>query len=79
LGLIKLLQKEFDFCEESQKVDKPCPLAAGDQYLQHTVELPKEIPPGRYNVHILVYNYDDEPITCLDAKAEFKIIPKFGL
>lgn len=47
LGLIKLLTKELDFCEESAKIDKPCPLKAGDQYLYHEVELPKEIPPVR--------------------------------
>src|SRR5581483_1893453 len=29
LGLIKLLQKKFDLCEESQKVNKPCPLEEG--------------------------------------------------
>lgn len=45
LGLIKLLTKELDFCEESAKIDKPCPLKAGHQFLNHEVELPKEIPP----------------------------------
>jgi len=47
VGVIKLLTKELDFCEESVKVDKPCPLLAGEQTLQHSVELPKEIPPVR--------------------------------
>jgi hypothetical protein len=53
LGLIKLLQKRFDLCEESQKVNKPCPLEAGDQQLSTTVDLPKEIPP--VSIYILTF------------------------
>ncbi|KAF9426050.1 Phosphatidylglycerol/phosphatidylinositol transfer protein [Podila epigama] len=73
VGLIKLLQKKLDFCEEAAKIDKNCPLLAGDQYLQHTVELPKEIPPGKYTVNVKVKNPDGEQVTCLNAQAVFKI------
>ncbi|KAG0053797.1 Phosphatidylglycerol/phosphatidylinositol transfer protein [Gryganskiella cystojenkinii] len=71
VGVIKLLTKELDFCEESVKVDKPCPLVAGPQSLSHTVELPKEIPPGKYVVNIKVKNPDDKQVTCLVATAVF--------
>ncbi|KAF9184689.1 Phosphatidylglycerol/phosphatidylinositol transfer protein [Haplosporangium sp. Z 767] len=73
LGLVKLLVKQFDFCEESVKVNKPCPLLAGDQYLNHSVELPKEIPPGKYFVNIKVVNPDKKEVTCLNARATFGI------
>ncbi|KAG0297280.1 Phosphatidylglycerol/phosphatidylinositol transfer protein, partial [Dissophora globulifera] len=36
VGVVKLLTKTFDFCEESVKIDKECPIAAGEQTLQHT-------------------------------------------
>ncbi|KAF9932135.1 Phosphatidylglycerol/phosphatidylinositol transfer protein [Linnemannia zychae] len=73
VGLIKLLTKELDFCEESAKIDKPCPLEAGDHYLYHEVDLPKEIPPGKYVVNVKVKNPDEKQVTCLIAKAQFGI------
>ncbi|KAF9348679.1 Phosphatidylglycerol/phosphatidylinositol transfer protein [Mortierella sp. AD094] len=77
LGVVKLLTKQLDFCEESAKVDKPCPLEPGEHYLYHTVDLPKEIPPGKYVVNIKVRNPGPvegqlgEEVTCLIAKAQF--------
>lgn len=55
LGLIKLLQKRFDLCEESQKVNKPCPLEQGDQQLSTTIDLPKEIPP--VSIYIITFYF----------------------
>jgi hypothetical protein len=48
LGLIKLLTKEFDICEEAEKADLDikCPVQPGDYTLTHTVAIPKEAPPG---------------------------------
>ncbi|KAF9329201.1 Phosphatidylglycerol/phosphatidylinositol transfer protein [Podila minutissima] len=77
LGLVKLLQKQLDFCEEAAKVDKNCPLQAGEQYLQHTVELPKEIPPGKFTATVKVKNPDGEEISCLTAIVVFPVIPSF--
>ncbi|GJJ75634.1 hypothetical protein EMPS_07992 [Entomortierella parvispora] len=73
VGVIKLLTKELDFCEESVKVDKPCPLLAGEQTLKHSVELPKEIPPGKYLVNVKVKNPDEKQVTCLVATAVFTL------
>ncbi|KAF9287905.1 Phosphatidylglycerol/phosphatidylinositol transfer protein [Mortierella alpina] len=73
LGVIKLLTKELDFCTESATINKNCPLEAGEQSLYHSVELPKEIPPGKYMVNIKVVNPDDKQVTCLVAKASFGI------
>ncbi|KAI8349787.1 hypothetical protein B0O80DRAFT_360075, partial [Mortierella sp. GBAus27b] len=44
LGLIKLLTKQFNFCEESSKINLACPVAAGEQSIKAEVDLPKEIP-----------------------------------
>ncbi|KAF9170946.1 Phosphatidylglycerol/phosphatidylinositol transfer protein [Mortierella sp. AD011] len=79
LGLVKLLTKQLDFCEESAKVDKNCPLAPGEHFLNHSVDLPKEIPPGKYVVNIRVRNPKTadgqlgEEVTCLIAKAQFGV------
>ncbi|KAG0197467.1 Phosphatidylglycerol/phosphatidylinositol transfer protein [Mortierella sp. GBA30] len=73
-GLIKLLTKDFDFCKESINVNKTCPVLAGEQSLNHSVELPKEIPPGKYTVNIKVTNPDKKLVTCLIAKAHFVLI-----
>ncbi|KAG0234471.1 Phosphatidylglycerol/phosphatidylinositol transfer protein [Actinomortierella wolfii] len=78
LGLIKLVQLKLDFCEESAKVGKPCPLEPGEHTLQHEVELPKEIPPGIYRAHVVVMDQDLSQVTCLNAQVTFKpTIPKF--
>ncbi|CAG8445430.1 6585_t:CDS:2 [Scutellospora calospora] len=72
MGLIRLLQKKLDLCEQVEKVNKECPLEKGEQTLQHTVELPKEIPPGKYTVDVHVYTPDRRPIACLKATAFFR-------
>lgn len=48
LGLIKLLTRRFDVCEEAKKNDAQvqCPVAPGPYEIEQTVALPREIPPG---------------------------------
>ncbi|PWN49531.1 hypothetical protein IE53DRAFT_306603, partial [Violaceomyces palustris] len=48
LGLIKLLTKSFDVCEEARvnKAEIQCPVSPGEYQIQQTVALPREIPPG---------------------------------
>jgi len=70
-GIIKILGKTMDLCEQTQKVDKSCPLEEGKQTLVTTVELPKEIPPGTFFVDAFVYTPDNRRIACLKAKASF--------
>ena len=52
LGLIKILTKTFDICEEAEKakLDLQCPVQPGDYTLTHTVAIPKEAPPGTIGV-----------------------------
>jgi hypothetical protein len=44
-GLIQLLKKEFDFCEQAKEVDEHCPVQKGPLSIEKTVELPQNIPP----------------------------------
>ena len=45
LGLITLLRRREDLCEQMKQVDKECPLQVGELTLGREVELPKVIPP----------------------------------
>jgi hypothetical protein len=71
-GLIRILNQEVDLCEQADKVDLECPLKKGEMVLTKTVQLPKEIPPGKYTVLADVYTKDNEKITCLTATVMFK-------
>ncbi|KAF5375097.1 hypothetical protein D9758_000202 [Tetrapyrgos nigripes] len=73
LGLIKLLTKRFDVCEEAQKANATiqCPVEKGDHTVVQTVALPKEIPQAKFKVKVEGYSVDDEPLLCLDMTVDF--------
>lgn len=70
-GFIKLLHQTFDLCEEITKVDMECPITKGEQVIKKMVEIPAEVPPGKYIVNARAYTKDDIFITCLSAMVEF--------
>ncbi|KAF2864517.1 hypothetical protein K470DRAFT_297506 [Piedraia hortae CBS 480.64] len=71
-GLITILNMKADLCEHVDEVELKCPLKKDDlSVLSKQVELPKQIPPGRYTVMADAYTKDDERVTCLMAKVEF--------
>lgn len=70
-GLIRLVNTQADLCEQVSNVDLECPIKKGPIKLTKEVELPQEIPPGKYNVFADVYNFDDKKITCLSATVVF--------
>ncbi|CUM62657.1 uncharacterized protein PRCAT00000211001 [Priceomyces carsonii] len=70
-GYIKLIHQTFDLCEEITKVDLSCPINKGNQIIKKEVEIPKEVPSGKYIVNARAYTKDDEFITCLSATVEF--------
>jgi hypothetical protein len=70
-GLITLINQESDLCEAVGKVDLECPLDKGDMSLTKDVDLPKQIPPGKYTVLADVFTKDGDKITCLTAQIEF--------
>ncbi|KAI1132498.1 phosphatidylinositol transfer protein [Nemania abortiva] len=70
-GLIRLVNQQVSLCEQIENVDLKCPVEKGVLSITKTVEIPKEVPPGTYNVFADVYNADGKPITCLQATVTF--------
>jgi len=70
-GLIRLINTKADLCEQIKNVDIECPIEEGKISIQKDIQLPKEIPPGKYTITADVYSVDDEPITCLTAVVVF--------
>ncbi|KAG2163380.1 hypothetical protein D6C84_07825 [Aureobasidium pullulans] len=71
-GLIRIINQEADLCENLKNVDLECPLKKGPIDLTKDVDLPKEIPPGKYTVLADVYTKDNEKVTCLTASIVFR-------
>ncbi|KAF3394582.1 Phosphatidylglycerol/phosphatidylinositol transfer protein [Penicillium rolfsii] len=73
-GVITLVKQTMDLCDQIENVDLNCPLEKGSMVLTKQVDLPKQIPPGRYSVLADVYTKDEKKVTCLKAdNIEFKI------
>ncbi|KAL7627571.1 Phosphatidylglycerol/phosphatidylinositol transfer protein [Parahypoxylon ruwenzoriense] len=70
-GLIRLISTKADLCEQIKNVDLECPIEKGVLSITKSVEIPREVPPGTYNVFAEVFNADDKPITCLQATVKF--------
>jgi len=70
-GVIRLISTKADLCEQIKNVDLECPIDQGRLSITKSVELPREIPPGKYPVLADVYSIDDKPITCLVATVVF--------
>ncbi|KAJ3719838.1 ML domain-containing protein [Lentinula raphanica] len=73
LGLIKLLTKTFDVCEEAEKANATvqCPVEKGQYVVEQTVDLPKEIPQAKFKIHVSGYTVDDEDMMCMDLDINF--------
>ncbi|KIK06917.1 hypothetical protein K443DRAFT_673810 [Laccaria amethystina LaAM-08-1] len=73
LGLIKLLQKRFDACEEARNVNATvkCPVEPGSYTVEQTVALPREIPRAKFLVKVLGFTVDEEEMLCLELKVDF--------
>ncbi|ODV98224.1 hypothetical protein PACTADRAFT_36815 [Pachysolen tannophilus NRRL Y-2460] len=72
-GYIKLLHQIFDICEEIQQVNMTCPIEKGEHDITKEVEIPNEVPPGKYVVYARAYTKDDEFIACITGTVEFPI------
>jgi len=66
-GLITLISQTANLCDQLGNVDLKCPLEKGKMVLTKEVDLPSQIPPGKYSVMADVYNDDDKQVTCLEA------------
>ena len=67
LGFIGLIDRDYDVCSEIHQIDKQCPIPNGEFRLEKTFDIPNEVPPGHYRIHIDARNADGKPITCADA------------
>ena len=77
LGLIKLLEKHLDLCEEARNAkEKNCPYEAGSWNFEKEVDLPKEIPPTKFNIEMQAYTVDDEELIGMHGTVDFT--KKFG-
>ncbi|KAI9691278.1 MAG: Phosphatidylglycerol/phosphatidylinositol transfer protein [Bogoriella megaspora] len=70
-GLITLINQEADLCDYVKQVELSCPLEKGPLTLGKDVDLPKQIPPGKYTVLADVFTKDGDKITCLTATVVF--------
>ncbi|KAI7964535.1 hypothetical protein MJO29_002633 [Puccinia striiformis f. sp. tritici] len=77
VGLVRLLQKTFDVCEELRKADVSlqCPMEPGDFDIAYEITLPKEIPPVTYRIDALAYTTDDDDMACANLSVDFSRKP----
>jgi len=70
-GLIRLVNTQANLCDQVSNVDLSCPIEKGKTTITKDVELPKEIPPGKYTVFADAYTKDKKKIICLEATVQF--------
>jgi len=70
-GLIRLVNTQANLCEQVSNVDLSCPIKKGKTTITKDVEIPNEIPPGKYTVFADAYTKDKKKIICLEATVEF--------
>jgi len=70
-GLIRLVNTQANLCEQVSNVDLSCPIKKGKTTITKDVEIPKEIPPGKYTVFADAYTKDKKKIICLEATVQF--------
>ncbi|KAG8683322.1 Phosphatidylglycerol/phosphatidylinositol transfer protein [Ceratobasidium sp. 395] len=76
LGLIKLLHKQFDVCEEARNnnVTVQCPVEPGEYVVMQTVTLPKETPKAKFAIDIKGFTSEealDPDLVCLQLRVDF--------
>ncbi|AET40038.1 sterol transporter Ecym_5275 [Eremothecium cymbalariae DBVPG len=73
LGYIKLLTQTFDLCEQLEENDLgyECPLLPGTYTISETVEIPVQVPPGKYTVQVRAFTGDDQEVACLTGNVLF--------
>ncbi|KDQ63665.1 hypothetical protein JAAARDRAFT_148241 [Jaapia argillacea MUCL 33604] len=79
LGLVQLLKKRFDVCEEARNANASvqCPVSAGPYDITQTVALPREIPQAKFTVAVRGYTAEEDDMLCLNLKVDFMKKPFF--
>lgn len=70
-GLITLIKTEQSLCDNLPKIDLECPLKEGVLSITKEVDIPKQVPPGKYTVLAHALTADKEDITCLESTVVF--------
>ncbi|CAE6479685.1 unnamed protein product [Rhizoctonia solani] len=76
LGLVKLLHKQFDVCEEARNnnVTVQCPVEPGEYEVVQTVQLPRETPRAKFTIDVRGFTSEealDTDLACLQLKVDF--------
>ncbi|KAI0038691.1 hypothetical protein FA95DRAFT_1505197 [Auriscalpium vulgare] len=73
LGLVKIVKKQYDLCEEARNADAnvTCPVGPGDYTVIQIVELPKKIPQAKFAMKVDAYTYDDDALFCVDLMVDY--------
>ena len=71
LGFIKLINHVYDVCAEAPQIHRSCPVDKGEFLLEETFDIPAQVPPGHYTVHIEAFLESGRPLTCVDADVHF--------
>ncbi|SCZ87351.1 BZ3500_MvSof-1268-A1-R1_Chr2-2g04817 [Microbotryum saponariae] len=73
LGLIKLLSKTFDVCDELGNANSTlrCPIDPNTYKVEQTVALPAEIPRAKFVIQANVFTQEDEPAACVNLWINF--------
>ncbi|RKF78698.1 Phosphatidylglycerol/phosphatidylinositol transfer protein [Golovinomyces cichoracearum] len=72
LGIIKLLHTMIDLCADDPRANITCPIEKGPVKLHSEIEIPAQIPPALFYVHVQAYTNDDEDLFCLGSKVDFR-------
>lgn len=70
-GLITLIKQEADLCDRLGNVDVTCPLKEGNMTISKSVNIPEQVPKGKYSVIADVKTVDGEPVTCMTSEIVF--------
>ncbi|KIW55773.1 hypothetical protein PV05_04500 [Exophiala xenobiotica] len=70
-GLITLIKQEADLCDNLPQIDMSCPIKEGVMTLKKEVDIPKQVPPGKYTVLADVNTVDKEKISCMESTVFF--------
>ena len=70
-NLITLIRQEADLCDQIGNVDLSCPLKKGPMNITKDVDLPSQVPKGKYTVLADVSTNDSQTITCLESVVFF--------
>ncbi|KAI8335997.1 ML domain-containing protein [Choanephora cucurbitarum] len=75
MGVVQLLHKRFDICNELEKnkedVEIQCDIQKGDLTVTQKVTLPKEIPKRKFVVIVHATTASGHPLACLQIIVDF--------